>query len=96
MNRIEGAGVSVHLHKLIYKFQEDLENLVFDTRQQDEMSRGRGAHLEILGEAEVLQMFEIGGSSKKGGQKKGTKIAGSRVSEGEIDSFNKYRIMRNN
>lgn len=30
LTRLEGADVSVHLHKLIYKFQEDLENLVHD------------------------------------------------------------------
>jgi len=31
--RIDASGVSVHIYKLIYKFQEDLEGLVADHQQ---------------------------------------------------------------
>ena len=51
--RIEGAGISVHLHKLIYKFQEDLENLVHDIKQREKLARGKGINLEIMGEASI-------------------------------------------
>ena len=53
-NRIESAGIVVHLHKLIYKFQEDIENLVHDVKQREIMSKGKGLNLEIKGEAHVL------------------------------------------
>jgi translation initiation factor IF-2 len=58
-NRIESAGVSVHLHKLIYKFQDDLENLVHDMKQKEELARGGGLNIEVLGEAHILQIFEV-------------------------------------
>ena len=40
-------------------------------------------------------MFDITEASRKGGNKRAVKVAGSRVNDGEIDSFNKYRILRN-
>jgi translation initiation factor IF-2 len=65
-NRIESAGVSVHLHKLIYKFQDDLENLVHDMNQKEELARGGGLNIEILGEAHILQIFDV---TEKGNKK---------------------------
>lgn len=94
-NRIESAGVPVHIHKLIYKFQEDLEDLVHDMKKKEELSRGRGKALEIVGEAHVLQIFNVKvDGAKKGSPKKQMKIAGSRVHDGEIDAHLKYRLMR--
>lgn len=39
-NRIESSGVSVHAHKLIYKFQDDLEALVEDVKKREKLERG--------------------------------------------------------
>jgi len=33
--RTEAAGVPVKLHKIIYKFNEDMENLVHDVKMKD-------------------------------------------------------------
>lgn len=52
-NRIEAAGVSVHIYKLIYKFQDDLEALVHDQRQEELLARDSTANTEVQGEGAV-------------------------------------------
>lgn len=93
-NRIEAAGVSVHLYKLIYKFQEDLEALVKD-QKQIEMQAGDGtANTQLLGEGVVKQIFEITGTTKKGGAKKMVQALGCQVDEGAFDKSNFFRVRR--
>mgnify|MGYP003695084703 CR=1 FL=1 len=52
------------------------------------MAQGKGKSIEVVGEAHVLQIFEIseGGGRKKGANSKTVQVAGSRVQEGEINS----------
>lgn len=65
-DRIEGSGVSVNLYKLIYKFQDDLEDLVHDMKQKELNAQGKGKSIEVIGEAHILQIFEI---TEGGGRK---------------------------
>ena len=86
----------MHLHKLIYKFQEDIENLVHDVKQREQLAKGKGSNLEIKGEAHVLQIFNVTEPGlKKGSPKRVIQVAGSRVHDGEMDNSLKYRIIRN-
>jgi len=96
-NRIEPSGVAVHLHKLIYKFQDDLTDLVHDVNQRETLSKGKGLNLEIRGEAHVMQIFNVTEPGlKKGSPKRQVIVAGCRVHDGEVAKDLKYRIMRNN
>lgn len=95
-NRIEGAGVTVRLHKLIYKFQDDLEDLVHDMKQKDAKKGEDGRQLEIFGEAHVAQIFKVTDQGpKKGSPKRMIQVAGSRVHDGQLSMHHKYRIIRN-
>jgi len=69
IERVEDAGVPIRLHKLIYKFQEDVEMLVHDVKLREEVNRGSGMLAEILGEASVLQLFTVQTGGKKGNKK---------------------------
>jgi translation initiation factor IF-2 len=91
---VEQAGVTVHLHKLIYKFQEDLEALVADVNRRDKEAFGRDANIEVVGQAHVQQIFQVTEQERKG-VKKMTKVAGSRVEEGVIDNSLQFRVLRN-
>jgi translation initiation factor IF-2 len=51
------VGVSVHLHKLIYKFQEDIQALVNDVNKKDKMSMGRNQAIDLVGQAHVQKIF---------------------------------------
>ena len=53
VDRFQDAGVAVRLHKLIYKFQEDLENLVHDVRQKERMERGQGMSHDMVGKGQI-------------------------------------------
>ena len=39
---MEDAGVLIRLHKLIYKFTDDMEHLVHDVKMNDLKARGEG------------------------------------------------------
>lgn len=84
----------MHLHKLIYKFQEDLELLVEDVNEKDRAAFGRNQATETVGVARVQQIFNITDTEKKG-QRKMMKVAGSRVDEGLIDKGCLFRVIRN-
>lgn len=90
VERFEDAGVSVHLHKLIYTFQEDLEKLVHDVRQEELLERGQGMACQLCGEASIQQIFNV---SVKGAKKMQV-VAGSRVTDGLFSLKKKCRVVR--
>ena len=49
--RAEGAGVTVRLHKLIYKFTDDLDDIVHDVKLSEAKARGETVSKEIVGTA---------------------------------------------
>ena len=44
----------VRLHKLIYKFTDDLEDIVHDVKLSEAKARGETTTKEILGTAQIL------------------------------------------
>ena len=63
-------------------------------KQKEQLARGGGLNIEILGEAHILQIFEVTEKGNKKQAKRQIQIAGSRVYEGEINDHMKYRIFR--
>lgn len=55
--RVENAGILIRLHKLIYKFTDDIVNLVHDVKLNDQKHRGEGKVKQIDGSAQILQIF---------------------------------------
>ena len=49
----ESQSVSIHQHKLIYKYVEDIENYVHDVRREIQEEEGIAVNIEILGTAQV-------------------------------------------
>jgi translation initiation factor IF-2 len=47
----ESQSVSIHQHKLIYKYVEDIENYVHDVRREIQEEEGIAVNIEILGTA---------------------------------------------
>jgi translation initiation factor IF-2 len=76
-------GVEIYVHKIIYKVQDDLlekmSNLLPTVYEE-----------RSLGKAEVLQTFEINGSSR--GKK--LQINGMKVSDGKLEKNKLFRIKR--
>jgi len=68
------------MHKLIYKFTDDLNDLVHDVQQAEALARGEGTTVDVHGTASVLQTFNV--TSTKG--KKESTVYGSRVMTGEL------------
>ena len=64
--------------------------------QKEQLAQGKGKSIEVIGEAHILQIFEIseGGGRKKGANSKTVQVAGSRVQEGEVNNKQKYRLVR--
>ena len=92
MKSAESHGVSIHQHKLIYKYVEDVEHYVHDVRREILEEDGIAVNIEILGSAQIAQIFKV-----KDPRSKTTKmipVAGSRVTQGEIERKYKYRILR--
>jgi translation initiation factor IF-2 len=49
--RAEASGVIVRLHKLIYKFTDDLQDIVHDVVLSEAKARGETVRKEIVGQA---------------------------------------------
>lgn len=47
--RVEAAGVTVRLHKLIYKFTDDIQDLLHDVKLREAKARGETKTKEIVG-----------------------------------------------
>ena len=45
------AGILIRLHKLIYKFTDDLNDLVHDVKLNDLKARGEGKQKNVSGSA---------------------------------------------
>ena len=52
--RAEASGVIVRLHKLIYKFTDDLQDIVHDVVLSEAKARGETVRKEIVGQAQIL------------------------------------------
>lgn len=76
-NQAKSVGVKIKSYEIIYKLIEDL---------QKQMLKLMDATIDevVLGEAEILQIFEM----------KGKKIAGCRVKTGELKKNDKYHLKR--
>ena len=88
--RVEAAGVIVRLHKLIYKFTDDVTDLLHDIKLKEAKARGETKSKEIVGQANIMQTFNV--TSTKG--KKEATVFGSRVFEGELTAKAKYQVVR--
>ena len=82
-------GVPVKLHKLIYKFMDDLEDIVHDVKLEELEARGEATNYKVNGSATILEVFEV---TVGKGQK--AQIFGSKVLTGELFSKNKFRVIR--
>ncbi len=82
-------GVPVRLHKLIYKFTDDLNDMIHDVKLQEMELRGESKDKKVIGQASILDLFEITAS-------RGVKqvIFGSKALSGELHSKNKYQVVR--
>lgn len=89
--KVEAAGVIVRIHKLIYKFTEDLDELVHDVKLAETKARGESVSKEVIGTASILQTFNV--TSTKG--KKEATVFGSRIMSGELNTKSKYQVLRN-
>jgi hypothetical protein len=47
----------VKLHKIIYKFLEDISNYVYDVKNELALEEGKAVNVEVLGTATVSQLF---------------------------------------
>ncbi len=52
--RAEASGVIVRLHKLIYTFTDDLQDIVHDVKLSEAKARGETVSKEIVGTAHIL------------------------------------------
>lgn len=93
-SKISSAGVSVHVYKLIYKFQDDLESLVEDHKQEELLARDETANTETQGEGPVKQIFEVTGTTKRGGAKKMIQVLGCYVEDGAFETGHLFRVRR--
>jgi translation initiation factor IF-2 len=88
---VSEAKVCVRMHKIIYKFLEDIENFVHDVRQEMDIESGKGVITEVVGRASISQLFHI--KNPKGG--KSLTVAGARVVTGVVERKGRYRLLRN-
>jgi translation initiation factor IF-2 len=87
--RVADAGILIRLHKLIYKFTDDLNDLVHDVKLNDLRARGEGKQKNIVGSAQILQIFSV-----TAGKKEQT-VYGSKIISGQLLSKNiRYQIKR--
>ena len=52
-SKSEAADVTIKLHKLIYRFMDDLENIVHDVKLKEREVRGEAHSKEIVGTAAI-------------------------------------------
>lgn len=64
-NRIADSGVTVRLHKLIYKFTDDITDLVHDVKLAEQKAKGQGKVKDVQGTAQILQFFNVTTAGKK-------------------------------
>ena len=67
------------MHKLIYKFTDDLNDIVHDVKLAELEAKGQAMNKEVVGVASILDIFEVtvGKGSKQ-------QIFGSKALSGEL------------
>ena len=88
-SRCHDAGVIVRLHKIIYKFNEDLEDIVHDVKLIEARERGESTVIEVQGSANVIQTFNVTSTRDK----RSALVFGSRVTHGTINVKSKVRAI---
>ena len=83
--KAENMGVPIKLHKLIYKFTDDLNDIVHDVKLAELEAKGEATNKKIIGTACILEKFQV--SVGKGAK---VDIFGSKALTGELDSKSKY------
>ena len=86
--KAEVVGVSIRLHKLIYKFTEDLEDIIHDVKQAEALASDNGSNRRVLGTGTILEVFYVTVGRSK------VAIFGSKVLSGELHAKHKYRVVR--
>lgn len=76
--RVQAAGILVRLHKLIYKFTDDISDLAHDVKLAETKQRGEGKQKQIEGSAQILQIFNV-----TAGKKEQT-VFGSKILTGQL------------
>lgn len=62
---MQDSGVLIRLHKLIYKFTDDIEDLVHDVKLNEQKARGEGKIKNIEGSAQIMQIFNVTAGKKE-------------------------------
>ncbi|KAL6011935.1 hypothetical protein ACLOJK_002401 [Asimina triloba] len=79
------AGVKIRLHRVIYHLLEDMGNLIVE--------KAPGTlEVQVAGEAQVLDIFEIKGKRKSADD--AVKIAGCRIVDGRFSKSSTMRLLR--
>lgn len=89
----EPQGVNIRQHKTIYKFTEDIGNFVDDAKAEILEEQGKTQNIDIIGSAEVAQIFNVKESKGKG-PTKNLQVAGCKVKDGGLERKYRYRIVR--
>ena len=87
--KAEAIGVPIKLHKLIYKFTDDLQDIIHDVKLAEKRQRGSAMDKNVLGTATIMEVFVVTAG-------KGSKIPifGSKAQTGELHSKHKYQVIR--
>ena len=83
--KAEALGVAIKIHKLIYKFQDDLNNIIHDVKLAELEAKGQALNKKVLGVASIVEVFEV--SVGKGSK---ATVFGSKTISGELQSKNKF------
>lgn len=79
------ANIKICLHRVIYHLLEDMGNLIVE--------KAPGTlEIQVAGEAQVLNIFEIKGRSKS--KHEDVKIAGCRITDGHFTKSSTMRLLR--
>jgi len=62
--KLLAAGIILRLHKLIYKFTDDISDLVNDVKLRDARAKGEGKDKNVIGSAQILQIFSVTAGKK--------------------------------
>lgn len=82
-------GVNIRMHKLIYKFTDDLNDIVHDVKLEELAAKGEATSKKVVGTANVLEVFEV--SVGKGAK---ANIFGSKALSGDLHSNKLYQVIR--
>jgi len=87
--KAESAGVPIRLHKLIYKFTDDLSDIVHDVKLEELRTKGEATSKSVLGSGTILEVFQVTAGKLK------IPVFGSKAITGELHAKNRYQVIRN-